>query len=256
MSTPDFFTEYKGRDNYELRIFLALLKNKTYGYALAKKFRTYHIFSTELILPNKITSHIKKMRDNGSLTSANQGKKIIVEANRDILKQMADKQNQYKIDEAIEMLSYAVKELELAYQPNIKTFRDCLDAILHSLWGIFLNEKSLYPYFPIVSILFYMPNIREKEKLDSNLSLSTERWDNLITIPKSKKAQKSNNFKNYLMKHKDYLKDFLFLIADCLEKIELRYLTEKGTHYLELRLLVFAQIGATKRLLNSLEDNN
>ncbi|MEA2054026.1 MAG: hypothetical protein U9O96_02750, partial [Candidatus Thermoplasmatota archaeon] len=217
-----------------------------------KKFNTYNAFSTEITLPNKITSHIKKMREDGFLTFARKGKKIIVEANKDILKQMADK-HQYKIDKAIEMLSYIIEEVELAYQPHIKTFRDSLDVILYFLWGIFQKEKSFYSYYPIVSILFYVPNIKEKEKIDFALRTSTERWENLITIPQGKQAQKSNNLKNYLMKNNNYLKDFLFLIADCLDEIEHKYLAEKGTHHFESRLLISAQINATRQLLNNLQ---
>jgi len=257
MVIPNFFVEYKGRDNYKLRVFLALLKHKSHGYELATKFRGYNKFATEITLPNKISTHIKEMRAESVLTEKQQNNRIIVEANQNILKTIAEWTFVFDTEKAADMFSDISQKLGLAFNPSIKTFRDCLDLVLYYLWDICINRKGFTKYSPLVALLALTPTVKEKGNMDMALHLSTKaRYFFKGMTSDAQKYALSNGEKHrdsiqkYLIKNKANFQDFLKFIADCLEALEWKHI-EMGTAYKDRRLLSGFQIGAVKLLLNN-----
>lgn len=100
-----WLVEYPGRDNYKLRVYLALLDNKMYAAELARTFEDNEMTVKELIRPGKLADHhFKPLRQQEHIQQVEKkGRQTIYTANTQVLKDIIMKlyENMRKTDELL-----------------------------------------------------------------------------------------------------------------------------------------------------------
>lgn len=133
---PHWLLEYSSRDNYKLRVYLALLGKEMYAAELARKFKSEGMTVKELIEPSKLADHyFKPLHQEGSIKEVKKiGRKRIYTANRGVLAEIIRKryENMIKIDEIVyEKVPQIKEKLKKSIQTLIlkklrKEIKNCL----------------------------------------------------------------------------------------------------------------------------------
>lgn len=158
MDKYSFLWNYSGKDNYEFRIFLALLNREWHSYKLSKEFQRINqekgkeIFATNLTFPNKMSEIVKKMREREILITVKKPEKItsphILTSNKKILTEPIkeynpDSEKEYDMNRAVDIVISLINDYNLAFLINIKEIASLL---AYLQWSTFfdqkLNEKS------------------------------------------------------------------------------------------------------------------
>lgn len=201
MGELDFFWKYKpekkGRtpkDNYDLRIYLALLNNKTWAYQLAKTFQEKNIGYSGLTLENKMISRCSDLKNRDIISSMGEYKQKgkrgppaeLITSNKKLLMDLVKLTNpkaeqEYDINTAINVFSIILHRYELIFHPQLKTLKEdylLATQIVLSKDKSIQEKVQMLPYKEVVKptlnflgAALYHKKYKDRIKLPKNLNI-------------------------------------------------------------------------------------